>query len=52
MEELLSRGLTAIENHAMRRVIAEKYNWNRIAGRTLEVYKKALNPQIDAEGRS
>jgi glycosyltransferase involved in cell wall biosynthesis len=40
MEELLSRGLTAIENHAMRRVIADRYNWNKIAEQTIAVYQR------------
>jgi glycosyltransferase involved in cell wall biosynthesis len=42
MERLLRRGLTEIEKHAMRRVIADKYNWNKIAEQTIAVYRTAL----------
>jgi glycosyltransferase involved in cell wall biosynthesis len=43
MERLLDRGLTGDEKQDMRRLISERYNWNKIAEQTIEVYKKALN---------
>ena len=46
MERLLEQGLTEIEKQDMRRLIAGKYNWQRIAEQTIAVYKKVLNPQI------
>lgn len=42
MERLLGQGLTEIEKEDMRRLIAEKYNWARIAEQTIEVYRKVL----------
>ena len=42
MEKLLNRGLTEDEKRYMRRLIAEKYNWQKIAEQTIEVYKKSL----------
>lgn len=42
MEALLQQGLDEKEKKAMRVRIAEQYDWRRIAGQTVEVYKKAL----------
>ena len=44
MEMLLNKDLTEIEKRDLRRQIAEKYNWDRIAELTIAVYKKALTP--------
>ena len=42
MKRLISKELLEIEKHNMRRLIAEKYNWNKIAKQTIEVYEKVL----------
>jgi len=42
MEILLDKELTENEKQALRRLIAEKYNWNKIADQTIAVYRKAL----------
>ena len=42
IEALLSTELTDIEKQDMRRLIAENYNWNKIAKQTIEVYEKVL----------
>ena len=42
MEILVDKELTENEKQDMRNLIAEKYNWNKIAEQTLEVYEKAL----------
>ena len=39
---LLEKELSKIEKQALRRLIAEKYNWNKIADQTIAVYRKAL----------
>ena len=42
MEVLLKKDLTEIERQEIRKQIEEKYNWNKIAEQTIEVYRKAL----------
>jgi glycosyltransferase involved in cell wall biosynthesis len=42
MKLLLEKGLSDTEKQDMRRVIAERYDWNKIADQTIEVYKKAI----------
>ena len=39
---LLEKQLSKNEKQALRRLIAEKYNWNKIADQTIAVYRKAL----------
>ena len=43
MATLLPRELANDEKQAMRRQIAEKYNWDKIAEQTTKVYEKVLN---------
>ena len=43
METLAEKGLTENEQQEIRRQIAEKYNWDRIADQTITVYEKAMN---------
>jgi len=40
METLLAKGLSDSERRMNRKMIAERYNWDRIAEQTLEVYEK------------
>ena len=42
MKVLLERGLSKEERKEMRYQITEKYNWDRIAEQTIEVYRKAM----------
>lgn len=42
MATLLRRELANDEKQAMRRQIAEKYNWDKIAEQTIKVYEKAV----------
>jgi glycosyltransferase involved in cell wall biosynthesis len=42
MKILLEKGLSEEEQREIRKRIEEKYNWDRIAQQTIEVYKKAL----------
>ena len=42
MEVLMDKGLSEIEAQEMRKQITEKYNWDRIAEQTIEVYRKAM----------
>ena len=42
METLVKKGLSGNERKEMRDLIAEKYNWEKIASKTLEVYRKAV----------
>ena len=42
MERLSGRRLTEIEKRDMRKLIAKKYNWNKIAEQTIEVYGKVM----------
>ena len=42
MEVLLEKGLSEEEQQEMRDQIENKYNWNKIAAQTIEVYRKAL----------
>ena len=42
MEVLLEKKLSEEEQQEMRDQIEEKYNWDRIAQQTIEVYRKAL----------
>ena len=43
MEILVKKGLSDNERREMRNLIAEKYNWEKIAGQTIEVYEKVLH---------
>ena len=42
MEVLLEKKLSEEEQREIRKQIAEKHNWDKIAGQTIEVYRKAL----------
>ena len=42
MEALLKKDLTEIERQEIHKQIEEKYNWDKIAAQTIEVYRKAL----------
>lgn len=42
MEVLLEKDLTETERQEIREQIEEKYNWDRIAEQTIEVYRKAI----------
>ena len=42
MEILLKKKLSEEERQELRSQIAEKYNWDKIAEQTIEVYKKIL----------
>ena len=42
MEVLLEKGLSEEERKEIRKQIEEKYNWDRIAEQTIEVYQKVL----------
>ena len=42
IEILLEKKLSEEERKKIRKQIEEKYNWDRIAGQTIEVYRKAL----------
>lgn len=42
MEVLLEKRLSKEEREDIRKQIEEKYNWDRIAEQTIEVYRKAL----------
>ena len=42
MEVLLEKGLSEKEQQEIRTQIEEKYNWDRIAQQTIQVYRKAL----------
>lgn len=43
IRELIDKPLTKEETGKMRDIIAEKYNWTKIADETLKVYKQAAN---------
>jgi len=43
MERLLVKGISDSERETNRRMIEEKYNWDRIAEETVEVYEKVRN---------
>lgn len=45
MEAMLEKEWSADERKKIRDDIDEKYNWDRIAEQTIEVYNKALRPQ-------
>ncbi len=42
IQKLLKKEPAPLECRENQRLIAEKYNWERIAGQTLEVYKRAI----------
>jgi glycosyltransferase involved in cell wall biosynthesis len=42
MQILLEKGLSDQERKGIQNLIEEKYNWNKIADRTIEVYRKVL----------
>ena len=42
LEVLLEKGLSEEEQQEIRKQIEEKYNWDRIAEQTIEVYRKAF----------
>ena len=42
MEVFLEKGLSEEERKEIRRQIEEKYNWDRIAEQTIEVYEKVI----------
>ena len=46
MEKHLSKEMTAGERDALRAEIAEKYDWDRIAEQTIEVYHKVTEKQF------
>lgn len=46
METFLQKGLSRNEGKEIRNLIAEKYNWGRIAGQTIQVYEKALDSSL------
>jgi glycosyltransferase involved in cell wall biosynthesis len=50
MTSLLKKGLTDAERRDMRLLIAEKYNWPKIAEQTVQVYRKALGKRPDVRG--
>ena len=43
MEALVEKGLAEKEQQKIRKQIAEKYNWDRIAEQTIKVYEKVLS---------
>jgi glycosyltransferase involved in cell wall biosynthesis len=45
MESLLRKGLSEEEQKKIRGVIENKYNWDRIAKQTIEVYRKAAKKE-------
>ena len=46
METLVKKGLSGNERKEMRNLIAEKYNWEKIAGQTIQVYEKVLDSSL------
>jgi len=48
MEILLKKGLSKTEREQTRRQMQEKYNWDRIAEQTIEVYRKVLGHRVDS----
>ena len=42
MEVLLKKDLTETERQEIRKQIEEKYNWDKIAEQTIEVYRKLI----------
>ena len=42
MEVLLEKGLSEEEQQEIRKQIEEKYNWDKIAEQTIEVYRKLI----------
>lgn len=42
MTSLLKKGLTESERNDVRLLVAEKYNWPKIAEQTVQVYRKAV----------
>jgi glycosyltransferase involved in cell wall biosynthesis len=43
MEVVLEKELSEEEREETRNLIEEKYNWDRIAEQTIEVYRKAMS---------
>jgi glycosyltransferase involved in cell wall biosynthesis len=43
MENLLEKGLSEEERHKIQNQIETKYNWEKIADQTIEVYEKIIN---------
>ena len=46
MEILVKKRLSGNERNEMRNLIAEKYNWEKIAGQTIQVYEKVLDSSL------
>jgi len=46
METLVKKGLSGDERKEMRVLITEKYNWEKIAGQTIQVYEKVLDSSL------
>ena len=46
MEVLMEKELSEDERQEIRRQIEEKYNWDRIAEQTIEVYRKVLGAPV------
>jgi len=46
---LLEKELSKIEKQTLRRLIAEKYNWNKIADQTIAVYQKVIGQRIESK---
>ena len=51
MEALLEKGLSEEEQQEIRSQIEKKYNWNKIAAQTIEVYRKALARGVESGER-
>jgi len=46
MRILLDEGWQESEKQAIQNLLIEKYNWDRIAEQTIEVYRKALSAPV------
>jgi glycosyltransferase involved in cell wall biosynthesis len=42
MAKLLNKVISKTEKRNMHRLIQKKYNWNRVAEQTIEVYEKLM----------
>jgi len=40
--ELLEKGISEKEQKEIRKMIEDKYNWDKIAEKTIKVYRKAI----------
>ena len=49
MEVLLHRGISEEERRAVKTMMEEKYNWDRIAEQTIEVYRKVIKQRAPVE---